>query len=181
MIVILVVTHILWPYSGPAIANTDKTDTDTLVEDQDMLQPILDSVLYKPGCPQDECTYLTRGMEMPAPPPPKPKPVPTKPVQLVAAPTGYDPCSCVSYAKWKSGINVGPIGLAKYYPINSLIPIVGAIVITSESAAGHNAVVTAIDSQYIYVTEANYIRCKVGTRKIPINSSVIRGYYTNLI
>lgn len=91
--------------------------------------------------------------------------------------TGYDVCSCVSFAKATSGINVGPIGMAKNHPINSQTPEIGEIVITNESPAGHLAVVTAVDNSTITVSEANYIPCKTDTRTLKKTSPVIRGYY----
>lgn len=89
----------------------------------------------------------------------------------------FDPCSCVSYAKWKSGINVGSIGKAKNHPINSENPTVGGLVILNESSAGHLAVVTQIWANTIVITEANFSPCKVGTREIPRNDTEILGYY----
>lgn len=91
--------------------------------------------------------------------------------------TGYNPCSCVTYARWKSGINVGSIGFARNHPINSHIPQVGAIMVTSESAAGHVAVVTAVNNTTLTVSEANYVRCKVSSRTLAKDSAFIRGYY----
>lgn len=95
---------------------------------------------------------------------------------------GYDPCSCVSYAKYKSGINVGSIGAAKNHPINANLPAIGAIVVMRVNSqqyanTGHLAVVTAIDGDYMTVSEANYVHCKVTTRKLLTNDYTVRGYY----
>jgi hypothetical protein len=99
-------------------------------------------------------------------------------VALQPSPSGYNVCSCVSFARWKTGINVGSIGVARNHPVNSHTPSVGAIVVTYESYAGHLAVVTAVDGQYISVIEANHIHCQVGTRTIRIDSPLIKGYYS---
>ncbi len=103
----------------------------------------------------------------------------SKPKTKVYKPVDYNPCSCVSYARWRSGINTGPIGVARNHKVNSQIPKVGALAVTYESSAGHLSYVVAIDANYIYVDEANYSRCRVTyNRAIPRNSKVIKGYYT---
>lgn len=101
-----------------------------------------------------------------------------KPRQQLKKPTNYNACSCVSYARWRSGINVGSIGVARNHPVNSQTPSIGAIAITYESSAGHLSYIVDIDANYIYVDEANYSRCRVTYRRaIPINSKLIKGYY----
>lgn len=92
-------------------------------------------------------------------------------------PKNYNPCSCVSYARWYSKINVGSIGLAKNHPINSNRAKPGAIVITSESHSGHVAVVLQVNGDEILITEANYKPCQVSQRTLSIYSPLIRGYY----
>jgi hypothetical protein len=89
----------------------------------------------------------------------------------------FDPCSCVSYARWKSGINVGPIGKAKNHPIDSDTPTVGGLVITNESGAGHLAVIKQVWAETIVVDESNYVPCKVSSREIRRDSPSIIGYY----
>jgi surface antigen len=93
--------------------------------------------------------------------------------------TGYDVCSCVSYMRWRTGINVGSIGNARNHPVNSQTPKVGAIIVTYESARGHVGVVGSWDENYVYLeSEANYSRCSLTKgRAIPIHSKVIKGYY----
>lgn len=101
-----------------------------------------------------------------------------QPKKLLTKPVGFNPCSCVSYARYRSGINVGSIGVARNHPVNSQTPSIGAIVITYESKAGHLSYIIDIDANYIYVDEANYSRCRVTYRRaIPINSPLIKGYY----
>jgi hypothetical protein len=114
----------------------------------------------------------------------KPQPKPQKRINKIdskprlKAPTGFTPCSCVSYARFITGINVGPIGVARNHPVNSSVPIIGAIMITYESRAGHASVVISFDDKFVYVNEANYSSCKVTyNRAIPIDSEVIKGYY----
>lgn len=90
----------------------------------------------------------------------------------------FNPCSCVSYAKWKSGINVGSIGAAKNHPINSKEPKVGGLVILRESAFGHLAEVSQVWEETIVISESNHIPCKTGTREINRNDNKIIGYYS---
>jgi hypothetical protein len=87
-------------------------------------------------------------------------------------------CSCVLYVKAKSGINVGSVGYARNWPINSQTPKVGSIIVTSESRVGHVALVTSVGNNTVSITEANYKRCQEGTRTLPISSPVIRGYFS---
>lgn len=89
----------------------------------------------------------------------------------------YNVCSCVSYARWRSGINVPPMGLAKYWPVNSDIPVVGAVVVFGGSSTGHAAVVVEILGTKMRLDEANYTRCRVTTdRWVDMNDPTILGY-----
>ena len=107
----------------------------------------------------------------------KPKPKAKVYTQL-NKPTAYNPCSCVSYARYRSGINVGPIGVARNHPVNSHSPSLGAILITYESKAGHASYVVDFDDKFVYVDEANYSSCRVTYRRaIPLTSKLIKGYY----
>lgn len=91
---------------------------------------------------------------------------------------GYDPCSCVSYARYASGINVGRIGYAINHPVNSPTPRVGGLVVTYEGRkTGHIAAITAVSGDTFTITEANYIRCQVGTRTLKIGDPRIKGFY----
>ena len=90
---------------------------------------------------------------------------------------GFNPCSCVSYARWATGIDVGPIYLAKYHPVNSSTPAVGGLAITYESWAGHISVVTAISEQTFRVKEYNYSSCKYTERELPQNYRLLKGFY----
>jgi hypothetical protein len=97
----------------------------------------------------------------------------------------YNPCSCVSYAQAKAGVDIA-VGYAKNTPINAKKPQKGAILITTESsrsmlrkgiATGHNAYVEAVTATTITVSEANYSPCAVTKRTLALDSPVIRGYY----
>lgn len=91
-------------------------------------------------------------------------------------PTGGNFCSCVLFAKAMTGYNI-PVGNARNWPKNSKVPVVGGVVITNESKAGHVAVITKVNPDSIEVVEANYVRCRKGTRQISLNSPVILGYW----
>ena len=105
----------------------------------------------------------------------KPKP---RIAKQLTKPTSYNACSCVSYARWRSGMNVGPIGVARNHPVNTHTPSIGALAVTYESGAGHLSYIVDMDDKFIYVDEANYSRCKVTYRRaIPINSKLIKGFY----
>ncbi len=88
----------------------------------------------------------------------------------------FDPCSCVSYAKSVTGYSTS-VGAAKNWPITSQWPTVGAVVVLSESWAGHVAVVRAVKDNTIVIDETNYIPCQKGAREIEIDSPEIKGYW----
>lgn len=87
-------------------------------------------------------------------------------------------CSCVCYARELTGIDVGSIIWAKNHPINSLVPVVGAIVVWKDGGTGHLAGVVSINGDgTITIKEANFSKCAVTIRTIPILGSGIDGYY----
>jgi len=101
--------------------------------------------------------------------------------KVQSRPSGrYNPCSCVSYIKSLTGFTQS-IGYARNWPVNSKIPTPGAVIITYESRAGHVAIVDHADANWVYIqSEANYSRCRVTyTRKLPLNSPLIKGYWKN--
>lgn len=103
---------------------------------------------------------------------PKPKPRPKQSL------TTYDPCNCVSFARWKTGVNTGSIGVARNHPVNSQIPKVGAIVVMGgKYPAGHLAVVTDVADETISIIEANATPCQVGSRTLKKTNEIIIGYY----
>lgn len=93
-------------------------------------------------------------------------------------PTGYSSCSCVSYAKYKTGFTQS-VGKARNWPTNSDTPSEGAVIITYESSLGHVGIVSHWDATNVYLeSEANYSRCKMTYgRAIPIDSPLIKGYW----
>lgn len=101
--------------------------------------------------------------------------VPKKPV--MAPHSGFNSCSCVSYARFKSGLNIKTVnGLAKSIPINSKTPAASGLVVTYESSAGHIALYTLKDNILI-LDESNYSTCKVTSgRELPVSSALIKGY-----
>lgn len=106
-----------------------------------------------------------------------------KPKQKEKNTSGYSgPCQCVSYARYKTGFSdsfgpKGQEGYAKYWPNNSDIPIVGGVVITGESGAGHVAYIADIQGQTIYTEEWHYGGCFLTKRTLNINSPLIKGYW----
>jgi surface antigen len=69
------------------------------------------------------------------------------------------------------------VGLAKNWPINSTDPVIGGVVVTSESWAGHVAIIEAVHDGQIDLIEANYKKCAVSKRTISTSSLVIKGFY----
>lgn len=90
-------------------------------------------------------------------------------------PSGWYP-SCVIFAKQRTGFTQS-VGAARNWPRNSSVPVVGGVVITRESYAGHVAVITAVRETDFDVIEANYVHGRVSTRTISIDSRVIIGYW----
>lgn len=87
-------------------------------------------------------------------------------------------CSCVLYAKALTGYTKS-IGVARRWTKNSPVPVVGGVVITNESPAGHVAFVAALDGDIMTLDEANYTRCKVTAgRKLNVNNPIVLGFWT---
>lgn len=107
-------------------------------------------------------------------------PVPKIQKVSVSSTGRYNPCSCVSFVKSQTGYSQS-VGNAKNWPVNSKVPVPNSVIVTYESSAGHVAIVSHSDDQYVYIkAEANYSRCKVtGLRKLPLNSKVIKGFWIN--
>jgi hypothetical protein len=99
---------------------------------------------------------------------------PKKP--LKTAKTGSNYCSCVLFAKSLTGYTK-TVGNARNWTKNSKVPVVGGVVITNESRAGHVAVITAVRDGEFDIVEANYSRCRKGVRTLKINNPVILGYW----
>lgn len=83
---------------------------------------------------------------------------------------------CVPYARQITGIPQIR-GLARNVATNSTTPQIGGVVKTKESKSGHVAVITAIEGEYLTLSEANYKRGKITHgRKLSIHSKKIVGY-----
>lgn len=91
--------------------------------------------------------------------------------------TGFNSCSCVSYAKFKSKLGIRTLdGFARSIPINSTVPADSGLVITFESLYGHVALYRRVGAILI-LDESNYSHCKVTTgRELPVGSALIKGY-----
>lgn len=90
-------------------------------------------------------------------------------------------CSCVAFVKRLTGFDKS-IGYAKNWPRNSEVPVIGGVVITSESSfdtfrTGHVAYILDINDDTLTLLEANYSRCKQTTRKIKVADKKIIGYW----
>lgn len=85
-------------------------------------------------------------------------------------------CSCVLYARSLTGYG-SSVGNARNWPKNVAYPVVGGVVITNESRAGHVGVITWVNGDTFGIAEANYSRCQKGTRSLNINNPVILGYW----
>ena len=88
----------------------------------------------------------------------------------------YNPCSCISYAKWKLGLPQSVYwGNAWEIKSTSSQPYVGGLVITEE-AKGHIGVVLGVNDGSVTITEANFVKCQVTERTIRIDSPFIKGF-----
>lgn len=87
-------------------------------------------------------------------------------------------CSCLRYAKKLADmpINTGVMSASRQ-PVNSQIPLVGALILTRESSQGHAGVVVSFTLTTVTFRDTNYSRCKQTERTLPLNSPLIRGYY----
>lgn len=97
--------------------------------------------------------------------------LPKKPKSL-----GYNPKSCVSYAKYKRPDQTDSWIAPKYVKAYDITPAAGLLVITTEGSVGHVAYVESVTETAIIVSEANYIPGLVTTREIRRDSPTIRGY-----
>lgn len=88
----------------------------------------------------------------------------------------FNPCSCISYAKWKTGSPQSEIwGNAWNIQPKYFEPQSEGLVLTREGK-GHIAYYVR-EGDVLLLSEANYITCKVTNhRQLKINDPVIRGY-----
>lgn len=90
---------------------------------------------------------------------------------------GFNPCSCVSYARYKTGINVGPIGVARNHPVNSIVPVVGGLAVFGGSSTGHLVAVVALGPETFRIAEYNHVPCKYSERDIRYDDPLLKGFY----
>ena len=88
----------------------------------------------------------------------------------------YDPCSCVSYAKWKLGVSQNVYwGNAKNIKSTLKEPKVGGLILTYEGN-GHLGVIISYTSQSITFDDSNYFSCRESRRDLSRKSLLIRGF-----
>jgi len=84
-------------------------------------------------------------------------------------------CFCVTYLREVLGVNIR--GDAHTIPANSK-PIKGGVVLLNTSdGSGHAALIVDFTPEGYRVKESNWKKCQPGTRVIPYNDPLIRGFY----
>ena len=91
-------------------------------------------------------------------------------------PTGFNPYSCISFAKSVLGHSQSKWGNASEITPNSDEPSIGAVVLLDEGKFGHIGVVIDFTRTEITITEANWIPGIVTERTLKRNNPKIRGY-----
>lgn len=98
-------------------------------------------------------------------------------------------CRCVQWLRTERGINIRGDAwtITPTHPLKNASE--GDVLLTTEGP-GHAAEIIAFEGlvfegafsrpEYIWVIESNYIRCKVGTRRIKWDSGEIRGIFKPL-
>lgn len=86
----------------------------------------------------------------------------------------FTPCNCVSYTKTLVG------KLPRMWDIvpNSLYPRIGDLVILRYTNDKHIAVITKVTEAGVWIKEANFKPCALGTRLIEFGDSHLKGYYS---
>lgn len=88
----------------------------------------------------------------------------------------FDPCSCISFAKWYLGVAQKETwGDAKEILPTSQTPSEMGLYLTSEGA-GHVGVILRVSSVSFEALEANYRPCSVSRRTIRLDNPAIRGF-----
>ena len=83
---------------------------------------------------------------------------------------------CYTYVV-SQGYAVGGHMLARWIPTNSSTPRAGGLVVTSESWAGHVAIITSVNGDGTFnIRESNYVRGLITERTLSSNSGKIIGY-----
>ena len=81
-------------------------------------------------------------------------------------------CSCIEFAKWKTGHEGERWGNAENIQPNIIVPEIGDFVLIEN----HLATIIEKKQNEIQVDEGNWIKCKRTSRWLNINDKNIRGY-----
>lgn len=88
----------------------------------------------------------------------------------------YDPCSCVSFAKWRMGVSQSERwGNASEIVPNDQKPSEKGVVVLNEGTTGHLAYYE-LSGGVLRLEEVNYYPCQYSEREIPIDYPLIKGY-----
>lgn len=94
-------------------------------------------------------------------------------------PPAWTYCSCVDFSKY---MLLGTVserwGAAWQIEVNTDLPTVGALVLTTEGPYGHVGTITYVNGDKFEFDESNYERCKKTHRQMAFGDSRIRGYRT---
>lgn len=82
---------------------------------------------------------------------------------------------CVIFAKKFLGVTES-WGLARNVKTNTSTPVIGSVIKTSESWAGHVGIVINATKTTVTIIESNYIRNTIGIRTLSITDKRIKGY-----
>ena len=82
---------------------------------------------------------------------------------------------CVIFAKKFLGVTES-WGLARNVKTNTSTPVIGSVIKTSESWAGHVGIVINATETTVTIVESNYIRNTIGIRTLLITDKRIKGY-----
>jgi len=83
---------------------------------------------------------------------------------------------CTYYASQKKGITTN-YGDARYWPVNSDTPQVGAVMVTYESPRGHVSYTEAVDGYLVTVSEMNYQGWgRISQRTVDIRNIPLKGF-----
>lgn len=89
---------------------------------------------------------------------------------------GYDPCSCISFYKFVSGVPQNePLGNAWDIKPNSKEPKTGSMILTWEGS-GHGGRVINYTDKTVTFEESNFEKCKKTVRTFNRSDVRIRGY-----
>lgn len=96
--------------------------------------------------------------------------------KAIASSTEYawTSCNCWSYIKANYIHNLPG---TKYLIPNSG-PVVGGVVLFNYRGVKHYAYIESVSKNYVYISEANYTRCKIGERKISLYDPHIVGFWS---